>query len=270
MTAVHPNADRPARTPRWRVAAMAGASLVLIAGAAITMAASPAPSASPNTDTGTGTQQDGDGLGPFRGRGLGGFDGFAGFAGRHGGFGAGNITITAIDGSSLSLETVDGWTRTIAVTDSTTITKDGETATLADLEVGDRIRFRQTADDDGTYSITAIGVIEPSVIGQVTAKDADSLTLQQPDGTSVTVTVDGSTEFTVGGETGKTLADVEIGMVVGAAGELNDDGTLDASRVRAGSIWQGMGRGHGRGPGFGPDLPAPSDAPEDSSSTSAG
>jgi hypothetical protein len=250
---------------------MAGASLVLIAGAAITMAASPAPSATPSTDNGTGAEPNVDGIGPFRGRGLGLVDGFAGFAGRHGGFGAGNITITAINGSSLSLETVDGWTRTIAITDSTTITKDGETAGLADLEVGDRIRFRQTADDDGTYTITAIGVIEPSVVGQVTARDADSLTLLQPDGSSVTVTVDGSTEFTVGGETGKTLADVEVGMVAGATGEQNDDGTFDATRVRAGSIWQGMGRGHGRGPG--PDLdqlPAPWAAPEDSSSTSAG
>jgi hypothetical protein len=265
VTAPEPTASRPLRAGRWRLAALAGASLVLVAGAAIAMAASPAPSTSPDS----GTEQNGDGSGPFRGRGLGGFGGFAGFAGRHGGFGAGNITITAIDGSSLALETVDGWTRTIEVTDSTTITKDGESAALADLEVGDRIRFRQTADDDGKYTVTAIGVIEPAVVGQVTAKDAGSLTLQQPDGSKVTVNVDGSTEFTVGGETGRSLADVEVGMIVGAAGELNDDGSLDATRVRAGTVWE-VGRGrHGRGPGKWLD-PAPSAAPEEDSSTSAG
>ena len=54
-----------------------------------------------------------------------------------------DITITAIDGSSLSLKTEDGWTRTITVTDTTTITKGGATITLGDLAVGDSIRFRQ-------------------------------------------------------------------------------------------------------------------------------
>ena len=38
---------------------------------------------------------------------------------------------------SLSLKTDDGWTRTIAVTDSTTITKGGATISLGDLAVGD-------------------------------------------------------------------------------------------------------------------------------------
>jgi hypothetical protein len=195
------------------------------------------------------------------------FDGFAGFAGRHGGFGAGNISITAIDGSSISLRTVDGWTRAITVTADTEITKDGATAALSDLEVGDRIRFRQTANDDGTYSVTALAVVQDAVIGQMTAKDGDSLTLSQPDGSSVTVNVDGSTTFTVAGETGKGLSDVEVGMVVAATGEPNDDGSLDATAVRAGSIWQGPGRGFrdGRGPGKWLD-PAPSASPDTSSS----
>ena len=269
----HPAAPAPSSAPhptRWRLATLAGAAMVLVGGAAIAMAASPQPSTSPDSGT---VQPDSGLVEPFRdGRGPGGlFDGFAGFAGRHGGFGAGAIEITAISGSSLTLETVDGWTRTITITDATELSKDGEEIALSDLEVGDRVRFRQTVADDGSYTVTALGVVLPSVIGQVTAVDGDSMTLTQPDGTSVTVNVDDATEFTVGGETGQSLSDVEVGMVVAASGEQNDDGSLDASRVRAGTIWQGMGRGAhgpGRGPWANPDG-TPSATPEDSSTSSS-
>ena len=231
------------------------------------MAASPEPSTAPSPDA--TTQPDGTTGGRlFRpllhGLGLG--DGFAGVAGRHGGFAAGNITITAINGSSVSLETVDGWTRTITVSDQTTITRDGEEIALADLQVGDKIRFRQAVDDTGNYTVTAIAGVLPAVLGQATAVDGDSITLSQPDGTSITVHVDSSTEFTVGGETGKSLADVEVGMIVAASGEENADGSLIASRVRAGTIWERLGRGHGPGKWRIPDGAAPSAAPENSSS----
>jgi len=270
-----PLRPRPSRAPRWRVATLAGATLVLVGGAAIATAASPEPSTAPNPEA--TAQPDGttDGGRLFRPllRGLGLGDGFAGVAGRHGGFAAGNITITAVNGSSVSLETVDGWARTITVTDQTTITRDGEEVALSDLQVGDKIRFRQTVDDAGNYTVTAIAVVLPSVIGQATAVDGDSITLTQPDGSSVTVHVDSSTEFTVGGETGKSLSDVEVGMIVGASGEENADGSLDASRVRAGTVWDGLGRGLGRGHGPGkwqiPDDAAPSAAPENSSSSAS-
>jgi hypothetical protein len=241
------------------------------------MAASPEPSTAPNPEATTqpdGTTDGGRLFRPLlRGLGLGLGDGFAGIAGRHGGFAAGNITITAINGSSVSLETVDGWTRTITITDQTTISRDGEEIALSDLRVGEKIRFRQTVDDAGNYTVTAIAVVLPSVIGQATAVDGDSITLSQPDGSSVTVHVDGSTEFTVGGETGKAAADIEVGMIVAASGEENSDGSLDASRIRAGTIWDGLGRDFGRGHGPGkwrsPDDAAPSAAPENSS-TNAG
>lgn len=263
MTAPEPT-TRPPRSRTWRVAALSGASLVLVGGAAITMAASPAPSIS--RDTNTGTEQ-GDEPRPFRDGPVGLRDGIAGFAGRHGGFGAGSIAITAIDGSSVTLETVDGWTRTIEVTADTEISKDGDEAELADLEVGDEIRFRQTRAEDDTFEVTDLVVVQPTVMGTVTATDGDSITLRQPDGSSVTVTVDGSTEIAVNGETGRSVADIEVGMVLGAAGERNDDGSLDATTVRAGDP-RLFGRGHHR---HGPDMDGgdPAPTPEDESSTSA-
>jgi Domain of unknown function (DUF5666) len=267
-----PRPTRVPRSPRWRVVSLTGATLVLIGGAVIIMGASPEPSTSPATDPQTQPDGTGDNGRLFRGpllRGLAGLpDGFAGFAGSRAGFGAGNITITAINGSEISLETVDGWTRTITVTDETQLSKDGEDIALSELEVGDRIRFRQTVDDAGTWTVTAIAVVSPSVFGQVTAVDGDSITLSQRDGSSVTVHVDSSTTFTVGGETGKSVADIDVGMIAAASGEENADGSLDATRVRAGTIWDGFGRGRGHLKHLAPDA-APSPAP-DQGSTSAG
>jgi len=268
VTTEHPESTLPTRPgPRpWRLAAVAGAVLVFVAAAAITLAASPEPSTGTDPDAASDPSAEGWGRGP----GGAAFGGIAGFAGRHGGFAAGNIEITAIDGSSVSLETVDGWTRTITITDTTTVTRDGEAVSRWDLAVGDRIRFRQSTDDDGVYSITAIEIVLPRVVGQVTAIDGDGLTLQPPGGSSITVRVDDATTYTVGGETDKALADVEVGMVLAASGEYNDDGSFDATRVRAGSIWRGPGRGgRGFGPWGGDRLePVPSASPD--TSTSAG
>lgn len=269
-----PRLSRVPRSSRWRVTTLTGATLVLIGGAVITMGASPEPSTNPAPDPQTQPDGSGDNGRLFRPlfRGLAGLpDGFAGFAGRHQGFAAGNITITAINGSSISLETADGWTRTITVTGDTQLIKDGDEIAVSDLAVGDHIRFRQTVDDNGNWTVTAIAVVSPSVFGQVTAVTGDSITLSQPDGSTVTVHIDSATEFTIGGETGKALSDVEVGMIVAASGEQNSDGSLDAARVRAGTIWDGVGRGHGRGhmKGLEPDDAAPSAAPEQSS-TSAG
>ena len=69
--------------------------------------------------------------------------------------------VTAVSGSSVSLATDDGWTRTITVTGTTKITKGGAAATLADIAVGDTIRFGQTRNADGTYTITAIEIVRP-------------------------------------------------------------------------------------------------------------
>ena len=244
--------------------------LVMLGSAAIAFAASPEPSTAPEPEATTQPERLRDGVPGFRpfihGLSLG--DGFAGFAGRHGGFAAGNITITAINGSSISLETADGWTRTITITDETQLLKDGEEITLAELEVGDRIRFRQTVDDAGTWTVTAIAVVSPSVFGQVTAVDGDSITLSQRDGSSVTVHVDGSTQFTVSGETGTSISDIEVGMIAAASGEENGDGSLDATRVRAGTIWDSIGRGRGHMKQFAPDAAPP--ASPDQDSTSAG
>ena len=200
--------------------------------------AQPGASAKPETNS---DQHDGDAWpgqgGPFGEKFRLGFGGFGGFDGEFPGIvRPGGVEITAIDGSDLSLKTVDGWTRTITVTSDTEITKGGDTIAVGDLAVGDQIRFRQQRNDDGTFTITRIAVVEPSVAGTVTAKTDSTITIEQRDGTSATVNVDAGTSFRVEGASGTAdIDDVAVGMKLVATGEQNSDGSLDASRVFAGN-----------------------------------
>lgn len=178
--------------------------------------------------------------------------------GRGFGHAFGGITITAIDGNDIALETVDGWTRTITVDGDTEYSKEGDEIGLADLAVGDRIAFRQTLEDDGTWSIDAIAVILPRVGGEVTAIDGSTITVERRDGTTATITVTGATEYWVNGDEA-ALDDVEVGMLLVARGTENADGSLTASAVRAADPDAfrgprfgpgGHGFGFGVGPGF--------------------
>ena len=170
----HEKVETPiGRTRAARVGIVAGAAFLFVVGAVAAMGASPAPStgadpaanpaasAAPDSTTAPGTTKpDGDrhGVG-----GPGGFGGFGGFGpGVFARLGARDITITAINGSDLSLKTDDGWTRTISVTSTTTITKGGATITVADLAVGDQIAFAQDRSTGGTYTVTAIKIILPT------------------------------------------------------------------------------------------------------------
>lgn len=356
-TAAGPAAgDAPPRTPSRRplgIAALVGAVVVgsLVVGFAVgSRDATPAESATQpgltdqvqergirGTDRGPGrmaeaawTSPDGRTTVTLDGRGG---RGIRGVAGR-------DITITKIDGTELSLETANGWTRTIDAAGAT-VTKGGETVALSTLKVGDEIAFRETRNADGTYTITAIYVVQPSVGGTVASvsgstvtvttrdgatekvlltdsttymlgkaeatrdavvagvriraegtlgadgtltattvvvapataggtvkeKTASSITLTTRDGSTVVVKVTSTTTYSVEGVETATLADVEVGSIVMAAGTTNADGSLTATtvRARAAGSFGGPdgGRGWGRG-GHGGGMPGWETAPESS------
>jgi hypothetical protein len=163
----------------------------------------------------------------------------------------GGIEITAISGNDISLATDDGWTRTITVDSGTTYSKSGDTIALGDLAVGDQIGFRQTLEDDGTWTIDSIAVIPPHAGGEVTAVSGNTITVERRDGATSTINVDGSTTYTVNGDSA-ALADVKVGMLLVAEGTENSDGSLDATTVKAGDRGELRGPGRG-GPGFGFD-----------------
>ena len=269
--AFHEKVETPiGRTRAARVGIVAGAAFLFVVGAVAAMGASPAPStgtdpaanpaasAAPGSTAAPGTTKpDGarHGFGGFGRFGLGGF-GRLGFR---------DITITAINGSSLSLKTDDGWTRTISVTSATTITKGGATITVSDLAVGDQIAFAQDRATDGTYTVTAIRVILPTTGGQVSAVDGNTITVTQPGGTTATIHVDGNTRYRVNGAAG-ALSDIKVGSFIVAEGTQRTDGSLDAAAIHAGD--RGI-----KGPGFPggrhlPDGQDPDASPSPSSTTS--
>jgi Domain of unknown function (DUF5666) len=250
-----PSGSRHKRSssPFVRVGIVTGTAALVLVGAVAAMGASPSPSGSTTTPTppsASGAPNMGGMGGPGRMMGD--------FGGVERGFGA--ITITSIDGSNLSLATEDGWTRTIAVTSETTITKAGATIAVGDLAVGDEIRFAQTQAADGTFTITKIVVVMPSLGGEVTAKTSDTITVTRRDGTTATIHVDGATTYTVDGVAGKTLADIAVGDHVRAEGTSNSDGSLDAATVNSGFGRDGKGPGDDHGPGHGPDGTDPDDS----------
>jgi hypothetical protein len=224
-----------------RAGIVAGSAALVVVGAVAAMGASPAtPSSGAQADPATvvapvtGTEP----VAPLD-------NGLRGWKLGDGGFR--DITISAISGSSLSLKTDDGWTRTITVGSTTTITKAGATIALGDLAVGDQIRFAQEKASDGTYSVTAIRVVLPALGGEVTAISGNTITVTGKDGTTGTIHVDGDTTYEVDGTTGKALSDVTVGSFVVAEGTLRADGSLDADTVHSGLHGLRGGDRHGRG-----------------------
>ena len=149
--------------------------------------------------------------------------------GRRGHGPMGTITITAVDGSKLSLKTVDGWTRTIDATGAT-VTKAGQTVQVSALKVGDQVVFAQERQTDGTFKITAIQVVLPTVAGVVTAVDSSSITVAQGDGTTKKILVTSSTTYKVGTADASKSA-VVVGIRISAEGTQASDGTFTAANV---------------------------------------
>jgi hypothetical protein len=139
------------------------------------------------------------------------------------------ITITKIDGSKLSLQTTDGWTRTIDATGAA-ITKGGQTIAVTALKVGDQINFREARQSDGTYKITTIEVLVPTASGTVTAVGAGSVTITQSDGSSKTLTLTGSTTYSEAGATVSKSA-VVVGVRISAQGTVDSAGSFTATAI---------------------------------------
>ncbi len=229
------------RRPRGRTIGLAGlagvaAVGVLAAGFALGNraddAVAPAASAAPAAERSDRTERSGritdagwtspDGRTDVRLDGRGG-------RGMAGGRGHGDITITAIDGTKLSLETENGWTRTIDAAGAT-VTEGGETVQVSTLDVGDQVVFRETRNDDGTYTITAIAVVQPSVAGTVASVAGTTVTVTDGDGASRKVVLTDATTYTLGRSTATKDA-VVAGVRIVASGSLGTDGTLTATSV---------------------------------------
>jgi hypothetical protein len=226
-------AERMAGPDRRRVSLGAGAALALAVGAAATaFAAGPSPALTGSDEAGTTPAPVAASWAAPAAVGAIVDDGSAGFDhGRFGGPGGlRDITVTAIDGSALSLETIDGWTRTVTVTAGTELTKGGQPIELSDIAVGDEIRLRQEIAEDDTVTVTAIEVVVPSVAGEVSERTDSGFTVTTRDGSAWTITVTGDTVYRYGAADG-TAADIEDGGMVHVQGTSTGDDALSATSV---------------------------------------
>ena len=215
----------PTGPSRLRIGIVGGAAIALAVGAVATsLAASPPPSGATGTSGSNGPAVISPDFGP--GDGIDGLD-----HGRSGGPGLRDVTITAISGNAVTLGTADGWRRTITITDAVDVTKGGRAAALADLKVGDQVAFRQTRAADGTYNVTALAVVVPTIGGQVSAPTSSGFKVTTRDGAVWTVAVDAATTYRFGTGDG-TLADVKAAESVVVAGTSTGDNALTALSVR--------------------------------------
>jgi hypothetical protein len=152
-----------------------------------------------------------------------------GFGGPGGGPGGG-ATITAINGSQLSLTTANGWSRTLDAAGATITGPDDATLALSDLQVGDEVRVHEARNFDGSTTVTEISVLAPNVEGTVTAVTDTSVTVQEADGTSRTATLTDATTYSAR-RAAAAKADLTVGSVVRIEGTENADGSFTATSV---------------------------------------
>ncbi len=199
---------------------VAGAILLVVVAAATSMAATPTPSGSAGNSGNVALGGDPALDGPIA------FDG-----GRFGRHGFRDITITAISGNDVTLGTPDGWRRTITITDAMNLTKGGQDIAVGDLKVGDSVRFRQVRNDDGSFTVTDLAVVVPTIRGQASAVTSSGFKVTTRDGSVWTVTVNGSTKYAYGQGDG-SLADVKDGTTVVVSGTTTGDNAITALSVR--------------------------------------
>jgi hypothetical protein len=141
------------------------------------------------------------------------------------------VTISAIEGTMLTLMTPDGWSRTVD-TAAIRIMRGGQTITVADLRVGQQVRVRQRRADDGTWQVTRIAALLTTVRGTVASVTEDGFVLTTRDGGSRLVRLSETTRWLLVCGSSADAA-LEVGTRVVARGSLAADGSLEATAVAA-------------------------------------
>lgn len=140
------------------------------------------------------------------------------------------VTVSGVDGATLTLVTSDGWTRTVDTT-NVPIARDGTAITIADVRVGDTVRIVQRRADDGTWQVTRLQVLPTVARGTVTQVGTDGFVLSTRDGSEVTVRVSDATTWPTGCQPTTALDTLRVGDQVAVRGVSADDGSIDATMV---------------------------------------
>jgi hypothetical protein len=162
--------------------------------------------------------------------------------------------VSAVSTTSITITDLRGTTSTYAINASTTVTKNGQSATVADIVNGDNVHIALSSTDPTLAG--PIDIVPASVAGKVTAINGDVLTIAGPNGSTGSVVVSSTTTYAKGGASA-SLSDISVGTVIFAQGSFGSSATIvDATTVGIGQPSTG---GPGAGPfgGGGPGGPPP-------------
>jgi Spy/CpxP family protein refolding chaperone len=207
--------------------------------------------------------------------------------GRGGGMGGGMFMmggnnahgqVTAVSGNELTIKDEQGQVYKVETGPNTRIRKDRAEAKISDIHVGDTIVAGGNLDDQ-TKAVGAVFVMvltpeqaaqmekmradfgKTWTAGKITAIKDLTVTVERPDKTSQTITVDENTTFHKGsrGEaTDITFPDVKVGDMLRADGSLKDGSFLATNLVVMEPRQPGQGRfGNRQGTPGSPSQPPP-------------
>ena len=209
-----------------RGAGIIAACLVLFVAAALVLGVTSAPRTSAGADPSAATKS----AAPSVRAGVTGGNRELGDKGLGGGAAFGKITIASINGTKIGLKTADGWTRTIDVASDTKIFLGKAAGKVSDLSVGQEIRLRQMRNADGSFTVVSLTVPAARAGGEVTAVNGNTITIKRRDGTTTTLTVNGSTVFKQG-DANASKADVKVGSMITAEGKPGSSDAFTATSV---------------------------------------
>jgi hypothetical protein len=161
-----------------------------------------------------------------------------GYGGNNSGVqGPGVGTITAIEGDTITMKTMDGKQATVKVTSDTRFRRDRQEAKLSDFKVGDTVMVGGPFNGENTWTAQVVmsnrnmgqrmammreEMGKKFIAGEVAKIDGTSLTIDRPDGQTQVIQVDETTSFQNAKRESIALADVKVGDHVFGRGDLKD------------------------------------------------
>lgn len=163
--------------------------------------------------------------------------------------------IAAADGEELTLTLRSGHEISLVTDEKTRFLVPGvPEATLADLNVGDTVAAQgsRSQEDEPPYAAVVVVLRDaeghPAALrGELTAINGSTLTVKLGSGDEVRLQTDGHTRFMLRGVPDATLADLNVGDIIGAQVTEGEDGALYASAIGRGQVRLRPRRGIVRG-----------------------
>jgi RNase P/RNase MRP subunit p29 len=144
-------------------------------------------------------------------------------------------TVSDIEDPTLVLDTLQG-EKQVTTDEAIFWAPDVETPSLADVQVGDQMVALGRTDEDGNLAARLVAIAsaeelrEHAVRGRVTAVEGQTLIITTREGDKEVVTTS-ETYFHIPNVEEPGLEDIEVGRIITALGQKNDDGTFTGQIV---------------------------------------